>query len=153
MESRCYVSYNIISRQCRMNGYIINSTINESQKINYMSLFLIIVPLLAGVVIDIIFTQIMGSQYCNFNKTTYTCIIHKLHVQEWVREIVRISLQLSLILCAFTILERNNFSVINSMYTSFFGIIGLILFFIVQPDLFSDFRRFFNGLLFSLKHN
>jgi hypothetical protein len=121
-------------------------------QINYSSIFLIIVPLVAGGAIDLAFTQVMGSQYCSFNKTAYTCVINQIHIQEWVRALVRIILQLSLILCAFILLERNRFSIMNSMYTSLFGIIGLNLFFEVQPDLFSDFRRFFNGLVFSLKY-
>lgn len=135
-----------------MNGHIINSTILESQ-INYSSIFLIIVPLVAGGVIDIAFTQIMGSQYCSFNKTAYSCVINQIQIQEWVRALARIILQLGLILTVFVLLERNSFSIMNSMYTSLFGILGLNLFFTVQPDLFSDFRRFFNGLVFSLKHN
>ena len=134
-----------------MNGHIINSTIMDSQ-INYSSIFLIIVPLVAGGTIDLMFTQIMGSQYCSFNKTAYTCVINQIHIQEWVRALLRIILQLGLMLSIFVLLERNSFSIMNSMYTSLFGIIGLNLFFTVQPDLFSDFRRFFNGLVFSLKY-
>ena len=135
-----------------MNGYMLNSTIMESQKINYLSIFLIIVPLVAGGAIDLAFTQLMGSQYCSFNKTAYTCVINQIQIQEWVRALLRIILQLGLILLGFILLERNSFSIMNSMYTSLFGIIGLNLFFTVQPDLFSDFRRFFNGLVFSLKY-
>jgi hypothetical protein len=136
-----------------MNSYSVNSMILDTQKQPYNNLLYIIIPLFFGIIIDILFSQIMGTQYCSLNKTEYTCLIHGIRIEQWQREVVRFILQLSLILCALLLLHKFAGSTINHMYLSLFGNIGLILLFIVQVDLFSDFRRFCNGLVFSIKHN
>ena len=132
---------------------MVNSMIMNSQKTTSTSILYIIIPLLLGVIIDILFSQIMGSQYCSLNKFEYVCSMHGFHMQQWQREVLRVSLQFGLILCAYILIENLNYSLIVPIYSSIFGLTGLILFFVVQSDLFSDFRRFFNGLVFSIKHN
>ena len=136
-----------------MNGFIVNSIITESQKNVETSLLYIIIPVIIGVTIDLIFSQNMGTQFCSLNKTEYICVIYGIQLQQWLRELLRFIFQFGLILCALILLHKFNHSLMAHMCSSFVGLIGLILFFIVQPDLFSDFRRFFNGLVFSIKHN
>jgi len=136
-----------------MNGYIVNSIISNSQNSGEISILYIIVPVILGVVIDLFFSQNIGSQFCTLNKTEYICVIHGFHIQQWQREAVRFIFQLGLIMCAFMLLHKINSALITPIFSSLFGLSGLIMFFIVQPDLFSDFRRFFNGLIFSIKHN
>lgn len=136
-----------------MNSYSVNSIINDTQKTNSNNILYIIIPLILGISIDILFSQIMGSQYCSLNKTEYICLIHGIQIQQWQRELLRFVLQVSLIMCAFVFLQQFTYSTISPMYTTLFGNIGLIFLFMVQGDLFSDFRRFCNGLVFSIKHN
>ena len=136
-----------------MNSYSVNSILNDTQITNSNNILYIIIPLIIGISIDILFSQIMGSQYCSLNKTEYICSLHGIRIQQWQRELMRFVLQLSLIMCAFIFLQHFTYSTISPMYSTLFGNIGLILLFMVQGDLFSDFRRFWNGLVFSIKHN
>lgn len=136
-----------------MNSYTTNSLINDNGKSHSPSFLYIILPFIFGVTIDIIFTQLMGTQFCSFDKTEYTCSIHGVQVEQWQREAVRSILQLSLIMCVLLLIQRFSHSTVFPLYNSLFGIIGLILMFVAQVDLFSDFRRLCNGFVFSLKHN
>jgi hypothetical protein len=136
-----------------MNSYTTNSFITDSTKSNSPSLLYIILPLILGISIDIFFTQIMGTQFCSLNKTEYTCNIHGIKLPQWQREAVRFIMQLGLIMSMFILLQKFSMTTIIPLYSSLFGVIGLLLLFIVQVDLFSDFRRLCNGFVFSLKHN
>lgn len=136
-----------------MNSYTTNSLMNDNGKSHSTSFLYIILPFVFGVTIDIIFSQLMGTQFCSFDKTEYTCSIHGVQVEQWQREAVRFILQLSLIMCVLLLIQRFSHSTVFPLYNSLFGIIGLILMFVAQVDLFSDFRRLCNGFVFSLKHN
>jgi hypothetical protein len=136
-----------------MNSYSVNALLSQHNKTQSVSILYVFFPLFFGIIVDILFTQVMGSQFCSLNKTEYKCIIHGIHVTQWQREIVRFVAQLGLIMSAILFVQYFSPSLVYPLYTSLFGIIGLILCFIVQTDLFIDFRRFFNGIVFSLKHN
>ena len=136
-----------------MNSYTTNSFIADNGKSHYPSFLYVILPFVFGISLDIIFTQVMGTQFCSLDKTEYTCNIHGVHVKQWQREAFRFFIQLSLIMCVLLLIQRLSHSTIFPLYNSLFGVIGLILMFVVQVDLFSDFRRLCNGFVFSLKHN
>jgi len=137
-----------------MNSYTANAFIsNVSKSSSSPSILYVFIPMIFGIAIDIIFTQVMGSQFCVLNKTEYTCNIHGFKCEQWHREAVRFILQLGLIMCLLIVFQIYNNSLLYPMYNSLFGVIGLILMFIVQVDLFSDFRRLCNGFVFSIKHN
>ena len=127
--------------------------VSSGEKTSSVSLLYVILPLILGISLDILFTQIIGSQYCILNKTEYTCTIHGIHITQWQREAIRFLLQLGLIMSVILILQNVYPSSVIPLYTSLNGVIGLLLMFISQTDLFSDFRRLCNGLVFSLKHN
>lgn len=137
-----------------MNSYTANAFIsNVSKSSSSPSILYVFIPMIFGIAVDILFTQVMGSQFCALNKTEYTCNIHGFKCEQWQREAVRFILQLGLIMCLLIVFQIYNNSLLYPMYNSLFGVIGLILMFIVQVDLFSDFRRLCNGFVFSIKHN
>jgi hypothetical protein len=134
----------------RMNSYTTSSLIYDTSK--QPGFLYALIPLFIGIILDVAFTQVMGSQFCHFDQTTYVCNIHGIRTEQWIRETVRSGLQLGLIMCLLLFIQSTYPSISSSLYTSLFGITGLILLFVSQSDLFSDFRRLVNGLVFSLKH-
>lgn len=135
-----------------MNSYSINSMFNAGS-INQMGLLYTLLPLLIGAFIDVTFTQIMGSQFCSLNSyNDYTCNIHGVKFPQWEREFIRTFLQFGLIMCALIYLLNYNSSLLTLLQTSLFGLSGLVLFWLAQPDLFTDFRRLCNGLVFTVKY-
>ena len=121
--------------------------------INQMGLLYTFLPLLIGAFIDVIFTQIMGAQFCSLNSyNNYICNIHGVKFPQWEREFIRTFLQFGLIMCALIYLLNYNSSLLTLLQTSLFGLSGLVLFWLAQPDLFSDFRRLCNGLVFTVKY-
>lgn len=133
-----------------MNTY---SLITDTGKSSSVSFLYIIVPFIVAICVDIFFTQVMGSQYCYFNNIEYHCNIHGINAKQWQRETVRSILQFSLIMSLLLLIQKFSPNIVNPLYTSLFGIIGLILLFIGQADLLTDFRRLCNGIVFSIKHN
>ena len=103
-------------------------------------------PLLLGNIIDITFTKFAGPQLCSFNGTAKTCNIGGQTFPSFARELGRSLLQLTVLF--FTI---RYFSIYFK--SSVFPIVGLSIFCFSQPELFEDFRRFINSLLFMIKHN
>lgn len=136
-----------------MNSYTTNLLIADGGKSSSPSFLYLIIPYLLGITIDIIFSQIMGSQYCSFDKMQYTCNIHGVHAQQWQREVVRFILQFGLIMSLLLILQKFSPLTAVPLYTTLFGVIGLVLLFIGQEDLLTDFRRLCNGVVFLIKHN
>ena len=136
-----------------MNSYTTNSLISDAGKSSSPSFLYVIIPYLIGITIDIIFTQIMGSQYCSFDKMQYTCNIHGIHSKQWQREVVRFVLQFGLIMSLLLILQKFSPLTAVPLYTTLFGVIGLVLLFMGQEDLLTDFRRLCNGFVFLIKHN
>ena len=59
-----------------MNSYTTNAFIADNGKSHSPSFLYIILPFVFGIVLDIIFTQHLGTQFCSFDKTEYTCFIH-----------------------------------------------------------------------------
>lgn len=100
-------------------------------------------PLLLGNLIDISFNKLFGSQHCSFNGTDKVCVILGKTVPSYAREAGRSLMQL---LVLFFILKY---------FTSYFKsqAAGVAIFILSQPELFEDFRRFINSLLFIIKHN
>jgi hypothetical protein len=136
----------------RMNSYSAGALFLENGK-TQPSLLYVFIPLLIGSFIDIFFTQIMGIQFCLLNNGEYTCKINDIQMPQWVRISVRCSLQLGLIMCTFLFLTNSFYSIVKPFNTSLFGLTGLIIFWFSQPDLFTDFRRLFNGSIFAIKYN
>jgi hypothetical protein len=136
-----------------MNSYTVHSLISEGHKTQAPTLLYVIIPLVFGVCIDILFTQIMGSQFCSYDDNEYKCNIHGIRTKQWQRETVRCILQFGLIMCALLLIQNTSPLLIIPIYTSLVGVTGIILLFLVQTDLFIDFRRLCNGLVFALKHN
>ena len=115
-----------------MNSYSTNSFFNEGFKTSSVSLLYVIIPLFIGTAIDILFTQILGLQFCSLNKTEYVCNIHGLEIKQWQREAVRLFVQFGLIMCAFILLQNYNSKITTPLYSSLLGVTGLVLFFITQ---------------------
>jgi len=135
-----------------MNIYTTNSLF-DGFKSSSVSVLYAILPLFIGAIIDITFTQHLGTQFCLIKETDYVCTIHGIEIKQWQRELGRLILQLGLIMCAFVLLQNYNSALMTPMYTSLFGSIGLVLFFASQQDVFSDFRRLCNGIVFRAKYN
>lgn len=138
-----------------MNSYSVGSMFSNSSGSSGSSWALLytFVPLLIGAVIDVLFTQLMGSQFCSLNSNSeYVCSIRGVKFPQWEREFIRTFLQFGLIMCAIIYLLNNNAGLVTPLQTSLFGLSGVILFWLAQPDLFSDFRRLCNGLVFTVKY-
>lgn len=138
-----------------MNSYSVGSMFSNGSgnSGNQVALLYTFVPLLIGAVIDVLFTQLMGSQFCSLNSNSeYVCSIRGVKFPQWEREFIRTFLQFSLIMCAIIYLLNNNAGLVTPLQTSLFGLSGVILFWLAQPDLFSDFRRLCNGLVFTVKY-
>lgn len=138
-----------------MNSYSVGSMFSNGSGSSASSWALLytFVPLLIGAVIDVLFTQLMGSQFCSLNSNSeYVCSIRGVKFPQWEREFIRTFLQFGLIMCAIIYLLNNNAGLVTPLQTSLFGLSGVILFWLAQPDLFSDFRRLCNGLVFTVKY-
>uniref|UniRef100_A0A6C0DQT1 Uncharacterized protein n=1 Tax=viral metagenome TaxID=1070528 RepID=A0A6C0DQT1_9ZZZZ len=134
-----------------MNSYTVTSLTATGEPSFYMLIILFIVaPLLIGSVIDITFTQLVGSQHCSYKDGETRCTILKSNVPALVRESGRFVVQLSAVICL--VLGFASTTYANQLRTPI-GSLGLILFIATQSDLIEDFRRFMNGLLFIIKNS
>ena len=116
----------------------------------YMLILLFIVaPLLIGSVIDIAFTQLVGSQHCSYKDGETRCTILKSDVPALVREAGRFLVQFAIIM--FLVLGLATTSYGSQLRTPI-GSLGLTVLIATQSDLMEDFRRFMNGLLFIIKN-
>jgi hypothetical protein len=140
-----------------MNSYststLINNNNNTTTSAIYSLAVYIILPIVIGSMIDILFTQHLGTQFCSFNKTEHECIIHGIQIKPWQRESVRCVLQLGVLLTILILTQFYFPTYMNQIYTNLLAFIGITFFINLQSDLFSDFRRLNNGILFTLKHN
>ena len=133
-----------------MNSYTVTSLTASGEPPFYMLILLFIVaPLLIGSVIDIAFTQLVGSQHCSYKDGEKRCTILKSDVPALVRESGRFVVQLAIVICLVLGLATTSYA--NQLRTPI-GSLGLILFMLTQSDLMEDFRRFMNGLLFIIKN-
>ena len=108
-------------------------------------LYYIIAPVVLGTAFDLGFNNLLGSQMCSFDGEDKICTIFGKKINGWQREIGRSILQLLLV---FAIL----YYIKPYFKTGLFPIVGLGIFLVSQPELFEDFRRFINTMLFNLKH-
>jgi hypothetical protein len=108
----------------------------------YYSLF----PLIIGSSIDVGFNTVMGPQICSFDGEEKKCNIFGKNIPAWLREISRSLLQLC-VLFLVLFLAKSYFK------ATLFPICGLGIFLASQPDLYEDFRRFVNSILFMIKHH
>jgi len=114
----------------------------------------IIIPVIIGSVIDIGISQTAGSQYCSFKDFQNVCkFSHGLEMPSIYRELGRSVLQLIIIIILVFAIQKLVPSYYRQLYTTFAGIVAIIAFMHTQGDLFEDFRRFNNSVLFKIKHN
>jgi hypothetical protein len=102
-------------------------------------------PLIVGSAIDVGFNTLMGPQICSFDGNEKKCNIFGKNIPAWAREIARSLLQLG-VLFLILFLAKSYFR------ATLFPIGGLAIFIATQPDLYEDFRRFINSILFIIKH-
>jgi hypothetical protein len=115
-------------------------------------LLFIVLPLLVGPVIDIGFTQVIGTQHCSYKDGDTKCTIFHIELHGWLRELLRFTLQLGLVLGLVFAFGAVSPGYANMMGRSPLGLVGAALFVATQSDLMEDFRRLLNGLLFRLKN-
>lgn len=106
----------------------------------------LIAPILLGNIIDLTFTKLVGPQSCSFDGTQKVCTVFNKTVPAYLRELARSLIQ---IIVVFFIIKY--FSIYFK--SSVFPVTGLSIFLLSQPELFEDFRRFLNSLIFLIKHN
>jgi hypothetical protein len=87
----------------------------------------------------------MGSQMCSFDGEEKKCTIFGNKIIASHRELGRPIIQILLIFAILYFLKPY-------FKTGLFPIAGLGIFLASQPELFEDFRRFLNTMLFNLKH-
>jgi hypothetical protein len=140
-----------------MNSYAINlSASNAATESPIWLSFLtfIVAPAVLGSIIDIGFTQVMGAQHCSFKETEHKCIIlGQTNISAIFRELGRAILQCTLLIILVYILREYASVYSKQLYTTLGGVVAIVIFMNTQSDLFEDFRRFNNGLLFRIKHN
>jgi hypothetical protein len=93
-----------------------------------------------------VFGKFIGSQNCSFDGVNKVCSIAGQKVPSYVREFGRSFFQLVLV---FLVLKYVSAYFKNTIYP----VAGITIFILAQSDLFEDFRRFINSLLFMIKHN
>lgn len=103
-------------------------------------------PLIIGSAIDVGFNTLMGPQICSFDGNEKKCNIFGKNIPAWARELSRALIQLC-ILFAILILAKSHFK------TTLYPICGVGIFLASQPDLYEDFRRLINSILFMIKHH
>ena len=105
-----------------------------------------LLPLLVGNFIDIGFNKVVGSQYCSFNATNKVCTIFGQTFPSSIRELGRSVVQMFVL---FFLLKYFSSYFKSTVYP----VAGVAIFILSQPELFEDFRRFVNSLLFIIKYN
>lgn len=105
-----------------------------------------ILPLLVGNIIDISFNKLIGSQHCSFNGTDKICTIFGKTMPSLLREGGRSIIQMLVLF--FTLKYFSSY-----FKSTVYPVAGVTIFILSQPELFEDFRRFVNSLLFIIKHN
>jgi hypothetical protein len=125
---------------------ILNSTLYPEQPFYTIILQYFLAPLILGNFIDVGFTKLIGSQHCSFDGKERVCNIAGSKIPAYGREALRSLLQL---LAIFLTLKYFSTQFKNTL----FPIFGLGIFIYSQTDLFEDFRRLINSLLFIIKHN
>ena len=133
-----------------MNSYTVaNLAASLTPPFYMLVLVFIAAPLIVGSVIDIAFTQLVGSQHCSYKDGETRCTILKSEVPTLVRESGRFVAQLTIVIALLLWFASTSYA--GQLRTPI-GVLGLILFMITQSDLMEDFRRFMNGLLFIIKN-
>jgi len=108
----------------------------------------LLAPALVGSIIDIMVTKAVGVQNCSFKDGETKCVLFDKSMPAIVRELLRVTIQMLVIL--FIVYTIQTSSVFNKEHLS---IMGSAAFLICQSDLFEDFRRLINSLLFKIKYN
>jgi hypothetical protein len=109
-------------------------------------IYYLLFPLIIGSSIDVGFNTFMGPQICSFDGEEKKCNILGKNIPAWVRELSRSVLQL-VVFFLILFLAKTYFK------ASLFPICGLGILIATQPDLYEDFRRFINSILFMIKYN
>lgn len=125
---------------------VLNSTIQYEPPFYTILFMYFLVPLLAGNVIDLGITKLIGSQNCTFDGKEKVCDIAGQTIPSYAREAGRAILQFLIIY-----MTMRYFSAY--FRPSLFPVFGLGVFLYSQTDLIEDFRRFINSLLFIIKYN
>lgn len=114
----------------------------------------IILPVLIGSVIDIGLTHLIGPQYCSFKETEHKCVIIGTHTEipAIARELGRSIIQLILLVLLVFVMQKVAPTYCRHLHSTLAGVVGVTAFMYTQSDLFEDFRRFNNSLIFKLKH-
>jgi hypothetical protein len=108
----------------------------------------LLAPALVGSIIDIMVTKAVGVQNCSFKDGETKCVLFDKSMPAIVRELLRVTIQMLVIL--FIVYTIQTSAVFNKEHLS---IMGSAAFLICQSDLFEDFRRLINSLLFKIKYN
>jgi len=108
----------------------------------------LLAPALVGSILDIMITKLVGVQNCSFKDGETKCVLFDKSVPAIVRELLRVTIQMLVIL--FIVYTIQTSPVFNKEHLS---IMGSAAFLICQSDLFEDFRRLINSLLFKIRYN
>jgi heme/copper-type cytochrome/quinol oxidase subunit 4 len=141
-----------------MNSYSASlsaSTGATEQPVVIVFIIFIIVPVIIGSIIDIALTHTIGSQYCSFKETEHKCLIigTNKEIPAIGRELGRTIIQLILLVILAVVILKMAPTYCRHLHSSLVGVVGVVAFMCTQSDLFEDFRRFNNSLIFKLKHN
>jgi len=140
-----------------MNSYSASlsaSTGATEQSLVSVFLIFIILPVLIGSAIDIGLTQAIGPQYCSFKDTEHKCVIigTNKEIPAIGRELGRTIIQIILLVILVFALQKVAPTYCRHLHNTLAGVVGVVAFMLTQSDLFEDFRRFNNSLIFKLKH-
>jgi hypothetical protein len=132
-----------------MNSYSA-SYAQPADSLPYSFAKLLVLPLFVGTFLDITITQFIGVQHCSFKDAETKCIIAGQTLSAPVREFTRVLVQLLVILALYYLTYTY---APTYMATGTMGILGLSSFIFTQNNLYEDFRRMINSILFKIKHN
>jgi hypothetical protein len=139
-----------------MNAYSSGNftTVNPTEPSLYIVIgSCLLLPLLAGSLLDTSTTQLVGVQNCSFKDGETKCVLFKQTVSGWIRELGRCLFQIAHVVIAVVLLQAYAPVYAKSLLVNHYGILGLAGFLVTQSDFFEDFRRLLNSLIFKIKHN
>jgi membrane protein required for beta-lactamase induction len=137
-----------------MNAHNIGSFIKQDTSIHksiaagVLEYGLVIGFFVFGIILDTLFNQLIGSQYCSYSDGEQICVFGKTRIKTWVRELVRVVLQLIAVFLFFYVIQK----LINLAQPSLLINLGIIMYIVGQKYIFEDFRRLINSIIFFYKY-
>jgi hypothetical protein len=138
-----------------MNSYTVSNlgVVSDEKPIYLQILMFVFVPLVYGSIVDIGFTELVGSQHCSFKDGDTRCTVFGKEIPSIVRSAARGVIQLIIIVSSLILFKKFLPAYSKLVGQSPLGVAGVVLLLLTQSDMMGDFRRLFNEALFKIKYH